>query len=74
MSEIRRDYVKNRWVSVSANLALKPKDFPVMKVKNLSVPAGFCPFCPGNEAATPPEILSFRKEGPSRVMRNGWSE
>ncbi len=71
MSEIRRDYVKNRWVSVSANLALKPKDFPVMKVENLSVPAGFCPFCPGNESATPPEVLSFKKEG-AGPDNKGW--
>lgn len=62
MSEIRRDYVKNKWVSISSNLALKPKDFPTMKIGTSSAPAGFCPFCEGNETATPPEILAYRKE------------
>ncbi|MDD2553202.1 MAG: galactose-1-phosphate uridylyltransferase [Desulfotomaculaceae bacterium] len=71
MSEIRKDNVKNKWVSISSNLTLKPKDFPVMKVETASAPAGFCPFCEGNEAATPPEILAFRKskEGPDG---RGW--
>ncbi|MBP7331217.1 MAG: Galactose-1-phosphate uridylyltransferase [Firmicutes bacterium ADurb.Bin373] len=71
MSEIRKDYVKNKWVSISSNLTLKPKDFPIMKVETSSAPAGFCPFCEGNEAATPPEILAFRK-GKEEPDSGGW--
>lgn len=71
MAEIRRDYVKNKWVSISSNLALKPKDFPVMKIEAPGAPSGFCPFCEGNEAATPPEILAFRK-GQAEPDSTGW--
>lgn len=71
MAEIRRDYVKNKWVSISSNLALKPKDFPVMKIETPAAPSGFCPFCEGNEAATPPEILAFRK-GQGEPNGTGW--
>ncbi len=71
MSEIRRDLVKDRWVSISSNLALKPKDFPTMKVETTGGPAGFCPFCEGNEAVTPPEILAFRR-GKEEPDGGGW--
>ncbi|MGI6492141.1 MAG: galactose-1-phosphate uridylyltransferase [Pelotomaculum sp.] len=71
MSELRRDYVKNKWVSISSNAALKPKDFPVMKMAAPGGSSGFCPFCEGNEAATPPEILAFRK-GEGKPNSTGW--
>ena len=31
MSELRRDLVKNNWVSVAEHRALKPNDFPIAK-------------------------------------------
>lgn len=33
---------------------------------------GSCPFCPGNEAWTPPEILAYRPQG-SKKDKPGWS-
>ncbi|MCD6094014.1 MAG: DUF4931 domain-containing protein [Candidatus Omnitrophica bacterium] len=36
-----------------------------------AVGAGNCPFCPGNEAMTPPEVFAFREEGTSRD-KPGW--
>jgi len=71
MSEIRRDYVKNKWVSISSNLGLKPKDFPIAKAVVANASSGFCPFCEGNEAATPPEILAFRKSQ-GKPNSTGW--
>lgn len=33
---------------------------------------GVCPFCPGNEAMTPPEILAYRPNG-TRPNSSGWT-
>lgn len=71
MSEIRMDKVKNRWVSVSHGMGLKPKDFPAMIDEPQAETSALCPFCEGNEAATPPEISAFRK-GPEGPDGKGW--
>jgi UDPglucose--hexose-1-phosphate uridylyltransferase len=33
---------------------------------------GFCPFCPGNEGKTPPEVLAYGRNGGSKNTP-GWS-
>jgi len=60
MSELRKDPVTGRWVIISTERGKRPSDFGVSKSKAIE---GFCPFCPGNEDKTPPEILAFRSEG-----------
>ena len=62
MPELRRDPVTGRWVIISTERRKRPGDFLVEPV----VPAaadGFCPFCEGNEAHTPREVLSYRRGG-----------
>lgn len=71
MSEIRRDSVKNKWVSIASERSLKPNDYPIMKVETPKAPSGFCPFCEGNEAFTPPEIAAVRKQ-PQEPNGKGW--
>ncbi len=61
MAELRRDLVIGRWVIISTDRGKRPSDFSVEEF-----PGGEgkkCPFCEGNEAMTPPEILSYRKKG-----------
>ncbi|HPT69982.1 MAG TPA: galactose-1-phosphate uridylyltransferase [Syntrophomonas sp.] len=71
MSELRRDLVKNNWVSVAEHRALKPNDFPIArKALESSVTGGFCPFCEGNEQYTPPEIAAYREN--SEPNTKGW--
>jgi len=57
MPELRKDPVIGRWVIIATERSRKPSAFT-------SVPkfgdAIKCPFCPGNESATPPEIMAFR--------------
>ncbi|MBM4333081.1 MAG: galactose-1-phosphate uridylyltransferase [Deltaproteobacteria bacterium] len=65
MSELRKDPVTGRWVIISTERGRRPSDFAVQGNK---FKGGFCPFCPGNEDKTPPEILAFRPEG---CKRNG---
>ena len=57
MSELRRDPVVGRWVIISTDRSERPTDFePAQPRKS----GGFCPFCPGNEDKTPPEIRVLR--------------
>jgi len=71
MPELRKDPVLGRWVIISTERAKRPKDFksvPEIKVISPDV----CPFCPGNEAATPPEISAYRDPN-SKPNTPGWS-
>ena len=69
MPELRKDPITGRWVIISTDRAKRPSDF----VRESPKPSGgFCPFCPGNEAKTPPEILAYRSDGSARDTK-GWS-
>jgi UDPglucose--hexose-1-phosphate uridylyltransferase len=61
LPEIRKDPVTGRWVIIATDRSRRPADFSRQQV----IPRGgrFCPFCPGNEHKTPPEILAFRQSG-----------
>ncbi len=73
MPELRLDPVTNRWVIVAAERARRPKDFAGDHAEPVERPAysATCPFCPGNEAATPPEVFAFRPDG-TRPNAEGW--
>ncbi len=49
-TELRKDPASGRWVLVRSGVP-SPKD------------NGGCPFCPGHEAETPPEIAAYRTNG-----------
>jgi UDPglucose--hexose-1-phosphate uridylyltransferase len=61
MSELRRDAVTGRWVIISTDRQKRPNDFRFEKA-SVAGP-DHCPFCPGHEALTPPEIVSYRPNG-----------
>ncbi|HXX58411.1 MAG TPA: galactose-1-phosphate uridylyltransferase [Thermodesulfovibrionales bacterium] len=66
MPELRKDPISGRWVIIAVERGKRPTDFtspPVQRRKG-----GFCPFDPGNEYTTPPEIMAFR---PSSAQPNG---
>ena len=71
MPELRRDPIGGRWVIVSDEtpkkflLELKTNKEPVTDPKT-------CPFCPGNEHMTPPEIFAKRGDG-GQPNGGGWS-
>ena len=69
MPELRKDPIIGRWVIISTERGMRPSDFTMMEEKKKG---GFCPFCPGNEGATPPEILSYR-ENTTKPKTPGWS-
>ncbi len=61
MPELRKDPITGRWVIISTDRARRPSDF---KQESVVVTGNrFCPFCPGNEDKTPPEVLAYSTEG-----------
>ncbi len=69
MPELRKDPVIGRWVIISTERGKRPMDY---RPNNFERIAGeICPFCPGNEGLTPPEVLSYRRDG-SSPNAPGW--
>jgi UDPglucose--hexose-1-phosphate uridylyltransferase len=69
MSEIRKDPLTGRGVIIAPERAYRPKQFGFAASSN---PFHVCPFCPGNENATPPESWADRP-GDSQANQPGWS-
>jgi UDPglucose--hexose-1-phosphate uridylyltransferase len=73
LPELRKDPIVGRWVIISTDRAKRPTDFTRDAVK---MKGGFCPFCYGNEAKTPPEIQAYRPSqngGPPQRDTPGWT-
>ena len=69
MPELRKDPIIGRWVIISTERGKRPSDFGITPQKTANK---LCPFCPGNESATPPEILAFRPDN-SKPNKPGWT-
>jgi UDPglucose--hexose-1-phosphate uridylyltransferase len=69
MPELRKDPIIGRWVIISTERGKRPSDFPSAPKRRGNK---LCPFCPGNESATPPEILAFRPNS-SEPNKPGWT-
>lgn len=69
MPELRKDPIIGRWIIIATERAKRPSDFISQTEEHIS---GFCPFCVGNEAKTPPEIFAHRQPG-TRRDTPGWS-
>ncbi|MGD8719852.1 MAG: galactose-1-phosphate uridylyltransferase [Candidatus Zixiibacteriota bacterium] len=73
MPELRRDPVVGRWVIIAAERAKRPQDFvPLQNGHTTAEGKKNCPFCPGAEGKTPPEITAYRPDG-SRPDTPGWT-
>jgi len=59
MPELRKDPITGRWVIIASERAKRPKDFITERGAKKG---GTCPFCPGNESMTPPEITAWRED------------
>ena len=69
MSQIRRDILTDHWVITEDGEGDHPTDF---HFKKFARDPGFCPFCEGNEAATPGEVFAIRNRA-SSPNGPGWS-
>lgn len=66
--EFRRDPIVGRWVIISEERSRRPSDFDSMED---APQGGACPFCPGYEDKTPPEILAYYNSGRA-ANKPGW--
>jgi len=62
VSQLRRDPITGRWIIVNTDKSMPPYKFHIDKHEKKGTKG--CPFCPGNEKVTPPEIIAHRREGP----------
>jgi len=70
LPELRKDPITGRWVIIATDRARRPSDFIRQAVSKPTAPR-LCPFCPGHEQKTPPEVLAFRQSGGAN--QPGWS-
>jgi UDPglucose--hexose-1-phosphate uridylyltransferase len=69
MSIIRQDPTTKAWVIIATDRAIRPHDFQRVSAPRVFVPYDqACPFCPGNEAHTPQEVLRLPGD-----QGTGWS-
>ena len=61
MPELRKDPITGRWVVVSTERQKRPMDFRFERA--VAIGREHCPFCPGREHLTPPEVLAYRDGG-----------
>ena len=66
MPELRHDALTGRLVLLSASRASRPKTTASVEVREV---AASCPFCPGHEHETPPEVA---RTGPGAPGEPGW--
>lgn len=68
MPELRRDELTGRWVLLAPGRAARPHTF--RSSASDAPDADACPFCPGNEQMTPPEVY---RTGGGAPDAPGWS-
>jgi UDPglucose--hexose-1-phosphate uridylyltransferase len=69
MPELRKDPVTGRWVIIATERAKRPSQYTKLDEE---LKGGFCPFCPGNERSTPPEVLSYRPTSTPKDSEGWW--
>lgn len=71
MSEIRQDQATKRWVIMATERARRPHDLVRQQPAAEKQPdySPQCPFCPGNESLTPPELCRYGDGAPNSP---GW--
>ena len=60
MPELRQNFFTKEWVIIATERAKRPRNWPRIAWCNRSPEfVESCPFCPGNESKTPPEVLRY---------------
>jgi UDPglucose--hexose-1-phosphate uridylyltransferase len=67
MSQLRLNPLTGRWVTVSLDRMSRPGDVTLRQLAVEADPDRPCPFCPGNEGATPPALESYGTDGQWQV-------
>src|SRR5438132_11510930 len=69
--QLRQDLITGRWVAVATERARRPDSF-TQAARETVAARDVCPFCPGHEEMTPPEVLAYRTTG-TPANAPGWS-
>ena len=70
MPQLRQDLVTGRWVAIATERARRPNSFTRGAAEAVNAGAE-CPFCPGRESLTPPEVLAYRADS-NQPDSPGW--
>jgi UDPglucose--hexose-1-phosphate uridylyltransferase len=70
MSMLRQDPLTGRWVIMAAGRGARPNEFRLLQ-RDLA-PGAHCPFCPGHEDSTTPEILALGRRPGDPANGPGW--
>lgn len=71
MPQLRQDLITGRWVAVATERARRPDSF-TQAPKEAVTARDVCPFCPGHEEMTPPEVLAYRTPGTAANAPGWW--
>ena len=72
MSELRLNRATKEWIILATERAKRPHQFLAKSAKErLPAHDSACPFCPGNEKLTPPEVYALREKG-SQPGKSSW--
>jgi len=71
MSTLRQDPLTGRWVVMAASRQKRPNEFRLMQ-RDLT-PGENCPFCPGRESSTTPEIMATGRRDGAVSNGPGWA-
>jgi len=63
VSQLRLNPLTGRWVTVAVDRASRPGELISRQVPVEADPTRTCPFCPGNEEATPPALETYGASG-----------
>jgi len=71
LPQLRQDLITGRWVAVATERARRPDSFTQAAKENVAA-RDVCPFCPGHESMTPPEVLAYRAPGTAPNSEGWW--
>lgn len=71
MSELRQNAATKEWVIIATERARRPEELGSGNCEPTPGEHDHCPFCPGREALTPKEILSYRSFD-TKPGESGW--
>jgi UDPglucose--hexose-1-phosphate uridylyltransferase len=71
MSELRYNPIQGRWVIIAVSRSRRPRDLAVAATETPG--ALYCPFCPGHESRTPPEVLAYGRPQGAPSNMPGWT-
>jgi len=67
---LRQDPLTGRWVIIATGRGGRPNEFPLLQRRGAA--EGRCPFCPGHEADTTPEVLALGRQPEAAPNSPGW--